>query len=190
MIIGINGYAGSGKDAFAKIMREYDERWEIKKFAGKLKSIASELTGIPANMFEDHSFKNTEMPEWGMTVREFLQKLGTEAIRDSLHKDSWVNALMSEYLDRDENVYTANVVRKLRTRSRWIITDVRFPNEAEAIKSKKGMVVRIDRPGVVPINNHYSEIGLDGWDFDYYIANDGDLNDLRQKVKLFIHDLI
>lgn len=93
--------------------------WEIKKFAGKLKQTASLLTGIPIEKFEDQEFKKSYLgPEWGtvtnnplnaipvfedvtfnnlMSVRELLQKLGTEAMRDGLHENVWCNALFSDY---------------------------------------------------------------------------------------------
>jgi hypothetical protein len=66
--------------------------------------------------------------------------------------------------------------------SKWIITDTRFPNEAEAIKKADGIIIRVDRPGVKPINPHPSETGLDDWKFDYVINNDGSLKDLTKKV--------
>ena len=85
MIIGINGYAGSGKDTVGTIIQylsseayikgksyemflerhtnptlfgmHYQSTWKIKKWAGKLKEIASILTNIPVNKFEDQDFK-------------------------------------------------------------------------------------------------------------------------------------
>ena len=153
MIIGINGYAGSGKDTVGTIIQylkakpqntsledvldfplthqwwlEDISTWEIKKWAGKLKAIASMLTGIPQEKFEDQEFKKTNLEmQWStlkmkpgkrqdgifpkkidmnivpMTVRDFLQKLGTDAIRDGLHTNAWVNALMSDYKKIDYN---------------------------------------------------------------------------------------
>ena len=77
----------------------YVSDWEIKKFAGKLKQIASLLTGFSIEMFEDQEFKRKQMSEdWGMTYREFLQKLGTEAMRNGLHTNVWCNALFSDYI--------------------------------------------------------------------------------------------
>jgi hypothetical protein len=102
-----------------------------------------------------------------MTVRDFLQKLGTDAMRNGLHTNVWVNALMADY-DKDSN---------------WIITDTRFPNEAMAIKEKGGIIIRVDRPGVKPINNHPSETGLDHWNFDYKIQNIDDIFSLKQTVE-------
>ena len=213
MIIGINGYSNSGKDTVGIIIQylkctnkgnisiedaitnyedhqwwlEEKSEWEIKKFAGKLKDIASHLTGIDIEDFEDQEFKKTNLePEWGMTVREFLQKLGTDALRTGLHDNVWVNALMADYVAIGDNLLEGEV-RKVREEDliypNWIITDTRFPNEAQVIKDKGGIVIRINRPGIEPINNHPSEVGLDHWKFDYKIVNNSDLFELKENVK-------
>ena len=76
----------------------------------------------------------------------------------------------------------------------WIITDVRFPNEAKAIKDKGGIVIRVNRTyytedkkyiiGYDPFETHPSETALDDYDgFDYVIENDGTVQDLIDKVK-------
>jgi hypothetical protein len=230
MIIGINGYAGSGKDTVGTIIQyllcpnhdpnvsledilkepeyhqwwlEDESKWEIKKWAGKLKAIASMLTGIPEKKFEDQEFKKTFLnAEWAetgydeatekhwlkpMTVRDLLQKLGTDAIRDGLHTNAWVNALMSDYTptqvqwsDGPLGGYEDGPIPN------WIITDTRFPNEAQAIKDAGGLVIRVDRPGVKPINDHPSEVGLDSWKFDYKIANVSDLKALTGTVEMIL----
>lgn len=221
MIIGLSGYAGSGKDLVGKIIqylasgapqanikfenwdgqRLWGEKasttnWEIKKWAFKLKQIASILTGIPQEMFEDQEFKKTFLPEeWNyefaipfsgpefttvqrqMTVRQFLQDLGTDALRDGLHTNVWVNALMADY--RPSKMSERNP-------SKWIITDCRFPNEAEAVKERGGLMIRIDRPGIAPINDHPSETRLDNYPFDYRIANASDIPSLIQTVEVIL----
>ena len=101
-----------------------------------------------------------------MTVRELLQKLGTEAIRNNLHENAWVNALMVDY----------------RTTDNWIITDCRFPNEYEYVKKYGGKVIRINRPDVSAVNAHPSETAIDNYDFDGYILNDGSLELLEDSV--------
>jgi len=211
MIIGVSGYSGSGKDTIGKIIQyiycedvgevtieqacaDYSEHewwlelnsgWEIMKFAGKLKDIASHLTGIDRERFEDQEFKKTVLGnEWWtpcdegmqpMTVRDLLQKLGTECMRTGLHTNTWVNALMADYKEDEEGYYP-----------NWVITDTRFPNEAQAIKDKGGIIIRIDRPFVKPINAHPSETGLDNWKFDYKIANVSDLFALKQTVETIL----
>lgn len=221
MIIGISGYIGSGKDTVGQMIQklttpkpsvhEEDEFgrparyingdyvlkpeysiWKIKKFAAKLKQIASLLTGFPVEKFEEQEFKKSILPQcWDymvllppktldqaekyweerqMTVREFLQKLGTEAIRTNLHENAWVNATFADYEgDRDF----------------WVITDARFPNEAKAIKDRGGLLVRVNRmvSGIEEsVMRHPSETGLDDWKFDYIINNDGSLEDLEKMV--------
>ena len=99
-IIAINGKIGSGKDTIGKMIQyltsgapekytfeefldydklgiqvsteyEYSHNWEIKKFAGKLKQIASILTGIPLKNFENQEFKNTFLPsDWNYFLKD------------------------------------------------------------------------------------------------------------------------
>lgn len=216
MIIGINGYAGSGKDTVGTIIQYITSKykpcaleaclkhnqdfsrytdWEIKKWAGKLKTIASILTGIPEQKFEDQAFKKTELPsQWDrqfytegsgwlhrpMLVREFLQMLGTDGLRTGLHENTWVNALMSDYVSQPnlevaEFLAAEGLPQSMNGSAtklpNWIITDTRFPNEARAIKDVGGIVIRIDRPGINAVNAHPSETSLDDWSFDYKIAN-------------------
>jgi hypothetical protein len=261
-IIGINGKIGVGKDTVGSIIQyltsEYRDKYnfiewqdrvenygsstyspfEIKKFAGKLKTIASLLTGIPIEKFEDQDFKKQVMSkEWiqpkhyncenydiedgggncsfcsckekEMTYREFLQKLGTEAMRDGLHKEVWVNALFADYKttipvndEHFEHVSTGHYTLKHDvTLPNWIITDMRFPNEMEAVVERKGITIRVVRPKIesvvdkmrpysdlvhygipMPVE-HPSETALDDAEFDYEIINDGSIKDLIEKVK-------
>jgi hypothetical protein len=196
MIYGISGYAGSGKDEVASMIQKIqpDKDWQVKKFAGKLKTVASILTGIPEKNFEDQDFKNTMLGnEWAnrrgshaqMSVREFLQILGTEAIRIGLHRNAWVNALMCDYKTEQgiDILDDGNMKLWFKDVPNWLITDCRFNNEAISIKERGGIVIRVNRPGVFPVNNHPSEIDLDRWNFDAVINNDGNLNDLYTKVK-------
>jgi hypothetical protein len=199
-LIGISGKIGAGKDTVGIIIRQLGftnngGTWENMKFAGKLKIIASLLTGIPIEKFEDQEFKKTILgSEWDrptkqnplnaiepfkditfvemMSVRDLLQKLGTEAMRNGLHENVWVNALFADYTEDKQ----------------WVITDVRFPNEFKAIKEKGGIVIRVNRPGhgnsmKELAEAHPSETALDGHEFDYVIENNGNLEKLISKVR-------
>ena len=178
MIISITGKIGSGKDTIADIIMQYTpyHDWEIKKFAGKLKDIAEILSGVPKINFEDQEFKKQDMgPEWGMTYRDLLQKLGTEAMRNGLHENVWVNALFADYhfnIEEDEQM------------PNWLITDCRFPNELESVKTHKGITIKVIRDSGNTIGTtHASETALDDYtEWDYVVDNNGSIEDLKTQV--------
>lgn len=238
-LIGISGRMGSGKDTVGEIIQKLCATnngpvFEQKAFAGKLKQIASLLTGISVEKFEDQEFKKNLLDtEWGtvqdvplnsippfadiqfnvmITVREFLQKLGTEAMRDNLHENVWVNALFSDYVPKRETlggdgVWIENDKDYVHFGERftypsWCITDMRFPNEMEAVVKRGGITIRVVRPTVyaapkdnseynnqeLAMFNHPSETSLDSATFDFVINNDGTIEELVKKVKdILIH---
>jgi hypothetical protein len=178
-----------GGSALRNFDQHYVSDWEIKKFAGKLKQTASLLTGIDIEDFEDQEFKKLYMsPEWGMTYREFLQKLGTEAMREGLHTNVWVNALFADYI-HTKNCGCEKNCRCEHDLPNWLITDMRFPNEMEAVVEKGGITIRVMRPiHALSQENHCgllhpSEIALDGHTMHYEIINDGTIEDLVEKVR-------
>lgn len=199
-IIGINGKISSGKSTMSAIIKSLLENQNIqieeKMFAFKLKQIVSILTGCEIKDLENQEFKNKPLgEEWYkfvstksindipigpdmigietkyevLTYRSLLQKIGTEAMRDCIHENIWVNALSSD-LKEDKN---------------YVISDMRFPNELQAIKDRGGITIRITRPGTA-VGTHPSETALDNSTFDYEILNDGSISDLIEKVKIIL----
>ena len=201
-LIGISGKMGSGKDTLSIVMNYIADdnapdsigRWtqdvddfayKNKKYSEKLKYMVCFLIGCNRSDLEDREFKEKELgEEWdGLTPRKLLQLLGTEAGRQIIHPNIWVNALFADHENNKSEWLSA-------TNSKWIVTDVRFPNEANIIKEKGGIMIRINRPQyldnglVIRKNEHLSETSLDEYDkFDYVIENDGTVQDLIDKVK-------
>ena len=201
-LIGISGKMGSGKDTLSIVMNYIADdnapdsigRWtqdvddfayKNKKYSEKLKYMVCFLIGCSRSDLEDREFKEKELgEEWdGLTPRKLLQLLGTEAGRQIIHPNIWVNALFADHENNKSEWLSA-------TNSKWIVTDVRFPNEANIIKEKGGIMIRINRPQyldnglVIRKNEHLSETSLDEYDkFDYVIENDGTVQDLIDKVK-------
>jgi hypothetical protein len=206
----------------------HNSDWEIKKFAGKLKEIASMLTGATLEQLEDQDFKKQLLgPEWQKVIRYksydeltpqqkervsdnhgnkylvaeewtpdyrwLLQTLGTDALRNVVHENVWVNALMADY---GKNVWDPTPNDFIEPN--WIITDMRFPNEMDAVKAKGGITIRVNRKGF-PITHsktgethllsreafteHPSETALDNHNFDYVIDNNSSISDLIDKVR-------
>jgi hypothetical protein len=160
--------------------------------AGKLKNIASILLGVPVEKFEDRAFKKSKLgPEWNeMTVREFLQKLGTDAMRNGLHPNTWANAFWVDYVlqNKGDIILSGRVPGPAKNVKpiypNWIITDVRFPNEAESVLDHGGILIRVNRGG--DTGNHPSETGLDDWEFEYTINNNGTIKELINQVRAIL----
>lgn len=137
-----------------------------------------------------------------LTPRLILQLLGTECGRLIIHPNVWVNALMAEYNTITMSYHNDILIgRPDECRGKicyypgynekevfpnWIITDLRFPNEANAIKAKDGILIRINRPNntieTSGIQQHASETALDDYKFDYVVENDGTIEDLIFKI--------
>lgn len=116
----------------------------------------------PGNYANEYivALANSKGFKWTRTYREFMQELGTEAIRNHLHPNAWVIAMFRDY---HENPLFGGWPD-------WIITDMRMPNEAKAIKERGGLLIRID--GLPRVSDHYSEVGLDNYQhFDYRLEN-------------------
>ena len=164
-LIAVSAKIGGGKDTFFDILKnKTGKHYENKKFAWKLKEIAEKLTGIPALDFEKENVKNSYLPEeWNytdtngvtqrMTCREFMQKMGTEGMRNGVHTNVWVNSLFADYKPILSYAQARMNVGKMPTDKmysegdlpNWFISDCRFPNEAESIKKRGGLIIRINR---------------------------------------------
>jgi hypothetical protein len=152
------------------------------------------ISGIPIEKFEDQEFKQTYMSsEWDtylpnvdrperMTVRDFLQILGTEAMREGLHRNTWINALLADYKPT-QIIDNEGIVRHIYPN--WIITDTRFPNELHAVR-QTGLVctIKIVRDQQTDIGAmHLSETALDYVsDWDMIIENNGTIEDLKSQL--------
>jgi hypothetical protein len=168
MIIGIHGKAGSGKDTIGQMIIESDpeSNWHRKAFADKIKVISAEILALDPKLVFSDSFKQVEIPRLQMTGRDFLQKFGTDMCRKHLSEDIWLNALLDEY-SPDKN---------------WVITDVRFRNEANRIKELGGKLIKVTRD--TDELSHISERDLETYHFwDQVIDNNSTIDDLRTIVE-------
>lgn len=147
---------------------------EIHKFADALKDIVCRLTGCTREQLEDQDFKNSVMPEewWyiiepktttngntvsgkaARTYREFLQEFGTNVLRNWI-PNIHVNATFSTWKPvpvpmKDTKITgwgkkVGALVIQQQEWPKWIITDMRFPNELVGVKERDGIVIRINR---------------------------------------------
>ncbi len=160
-IIGLLGAAGSGKSTIASHLAE---SYGAKRYslAGLLKQIAaSTLDFEPEQVYGTQEQKETVDPRYGFTPRWFLQRLGTEGVRQHLGIDFW----------------TEQTIARIRIDAPRIavIEDVRFVNEATILRSQivpAGLIWQV----VAPVKQssdagtHASETEWRDAPFDWQIA--------------------
>lgn len=147
VVIGLCGYARSGKDTFAEIAKECLLSMScapfVYSFAHELKREADLTT---QRLFNISSF--TSLPNEKIVIRPFLVGLG-EMCR-TVDPFYWVRKV-KELAQKDLGGHFRGRVVKMPV---IIITDVRFENEAKWIRGhKNGFIIGIDRDGVLPPND-------------------------------------
>lgn len=176
-IVGLSGWARSGKDSFAGFLVE--QGFVQAAFADPIREALLRIdplvhvTGEPP-MPLSSLIKSPS--DWGwakdntLDVRGLLQRLGSEFGREMFGEDFWVNYALSRATD-----------------PLVVISDVRYQNEAEAIRARGGVIVRIERDGVGPANDHASENEMT--DYQHFVAtvyNDRDLQHLKEVAGAFL----
>ena len=165
-IFGLCGNAGTGKDSALEYLKYNPYSSPILKmaFADPIRDIG-EIFGFTREQMTDRKLKETEDPFWGFSPRTFMQKVGTEMFRNCLRDDIWIKLLERRIKDLDNKLGADP--------SMIFVTDVRFPNEAEAIKKMGGYIIKIKREGFSKSgeNLHPSEKFIDQMEADYVIEN-------------------
>ena len=172
-IVGVSGWARSGKDTIADHLVK-DHGYTKFSFATPMrealyrlnpKITVNELQSTPARIGVD-VYGWEGLKERSPDVRGLLQRLGTEVGREMFGEDFWVNYALNSIPDG----------------TKAVIADVRYPNEADAIKKLGGKVFRVRRNGVVAANEHASESALNDYEFDSVIDNNADIHSLQSIV--------
>jgi dephospho-CoA kinase len=176
MIVGLTGYAQSGKDTVAQILvNKYG--FTRVAFADKIREFLYELNpvikdGVKLREFVDaHGWDVAKVQE--SEVRRLLQEIGLTA-RKIFGDSFWINQALNPHIYEHPIVGVNKDI---------VVTDVRFTNEAEIIKSLGGKIWRIKRNGVEAVNNHVSEHEMDGYKVDSILVNRGTLDELELLVQ-------
>jgi hypothetical protein len=174
MIIGLSGYAQSGKDTIAKVLVE-EYGYTRVAFADKIRELLYKTNPLVACSPSGYLRDLVDRVGWDEAkkesqVRKLLQDIGVAA-RETFGKNFWIEQAVGHFNSDDKIVFT----------------DVRFKNEVERLKYySTSQIWRVYRPGVSAVNSHVSESELEGYPFDHTIVNDSGLNDLKQTIGLLL----
>lgn len=167
MLIGITGKAGSGKDTAGEILAEHLS-YPTYAFAWPLKRYCMIKFGLSWSDVNTQEGKARYIPWLGCTVRDILQKEGTEHTKPFWGENFWVKR-MEQILGDNRDV--------------GIITDVRFDLEAQWVIDNGGVIVEIQRDTTKKVNDHASESGINPDLVTYFVENKGSIADLRIKLE-------
>lgn len=163
ILVGIAGPKRSGKNTLAAGLCAATGLKEVS-FAGPLRTFVADILGITLDELEQRK----EQPvDWldGVTPRAMMQTVGTEWGRSTVHRDLWLRSLFARLPSGG-----------------GVISDVRFPNEAQAILDRGGVVLRLSREGTGTGDAHASEVPLPDSLVSHEIKNDGTPEDLVREA--------
>jgi hypothetical protein len=206
MIVGLVGFIGAGKGTVADLLVERHNFFK-ESFANSVKDSCAAVFGWDRAMLEGDTPESRawrEQPDkwWSdkfgkeFSPRLALQLMGTEAGRDVFHPDLWVHTVLRRCEQAPYNNY--------------VIADVRFPNEINAIKDSGGVVIRVRR-GDDPewytlarecnvynkldiMRNAYPEVHFSEWawigaHYDIVMDNNCSLDELKIRVDKIVDSL-
>lgn len=190
-ILGLTGFARSGKDTVADYLVE-NYGFQKVSFAAPLKDMLRRLNPIVGSQLVRNAQDNTARPirledlysqykdhegvknsPYGEEVRDLWQRLGTDCVRAE-DEEFWVRAAMGQ----------------LSEGGRYVFTDCRFPNESQAIidsSAKYASIWRVSRPGVQAVNGHVSEQYVGKLGENAVVTNDGTLDELYSVLQAYMH---
>lgn len=165
-LVALTGAAGSGKSTATKFLVER-HGYTMVKFAGPLKDMLRAI-GLGEEHIEGSMKERPDAMLCGKTPRHAMQTLGTEWGRNCIGEDFWAG------------IWEIRVQRVFNSGGRVVVDDCRFPNEAASVRTKGGMIIKLDGRGGIA-GQHASEAGCG--QHDAIVTNDGGMVELYAGVE-------
>lgn len=173
-IIGLTGQAGAGKDTVRAILQEHG--YHGLAFADPIREMLGALldcTGQGRQWMHLRDLKECAIPGLDASYRQLAQTLGTE----------WGRTVSPDFWLRIAAAHMQSITRDGFAPISFVFSDVRFPNEADFIRQRGGVVWAVYRPGIEPVRAHASEAWFKSIEPDFTIMNTGTIEDLRATVE-------
>ncbi|EZP64794.1 deoxynucleotide monophosphate kinase [Pseudomonas sp. RIT357] len=176
LLIGLTGRARSGKSTAAEhLVGTY--LLEHYAFADPLRDGLMAIFNLDPTDFEGDR-KEQPLAWLERSPRQLMQSMGTEWARNTVHPDVWVK-LAEQNLDY--------MTKALGAVLGFVVSDVRFENEADLIRRRGGTIVHISRADAQAVNPHVSEAGVAGTKHDLLMFNNGTIEEfLRSLDEVFL----
>jgi len=179
MLIGLGGKLQSGKDTVFNIIKDLRPEAEKFYFTENMKRSAAAIFDIDPEVWEDWKnnsraiiiLKTQQGVHSKLTVREFLQRYGTEAHRDIFDENFWLDDMLPEELDHSGRLI--------------VFKDMRMPNEIDRIIQLGGFTVKIEKDGL-PTSDHSTEREIPDELIDWHLDNNGTYEELKNNVKTML----
>ena len=179
MLIGIHGFKQSGKDTLADLLVE-EYGFQKIAFADKLKEALALIFSIPREDLwgSDEQKRKKSTVLWSelqgidrpqkdypdvLSIRELMQIFATEVCRDK------IPGIWYRYLE-------------LPPGKNYVVSDLRFQNEALFLKEKSAILIKVSRPSALS-TNHASEAGLEDSLLDHHLSNDASLENFYDNAR-------
>jgi hypothetical protein len=145
-IVGLAGFAGSGKDTAAAYLRDHCG-FRVMAYADALKDTLAAIFRWDRKMLDgrdpiSRDWREQEDIWWasklgiaGFSPRWAMRNIATEVMRRRFHPDIWTLGMEQEL----------NQLAQSSPDSSVVLTDLRFPNEFKLVRDRAGLILRIRR---------------------------------------------
>ena len=172
-IIIIIGAKRSGKDTLAKYIADKYE-YKIVKISEKLKKCLKILFDFSNEQLENDE-KDIIDERWGLSPRKIMQFFGTEILQNKIQ----------EILPQcNKNFLINNFKNTIDKNKKYIISDLRFLHEYNALLEYNPYVILIQRDNIKYYDNHISELEYTKIPYNIKILNNGSFTDLYDKFEI------
>ncbi|KAF2395424.1 deoxynucleotide monophosphate kinase [Pseudomonas frederiksbergensis] len=178
LLIGLSGLARVGKDTAAQHLVHH-HGFQSYAFMDPLRDGLMHILNLSPCDFEGEQ-KEQVLPWLGRSPRYLMQTLGSEWGRDIVHPELWL-MLAAQNLDL--------LARTHDTAGGFVVSDLRFEDEAEFIRQRGGVVIHLQRASARTVAQHRSEDGIRGAPGDWFLPNDGTIDDLCSNLNKIVDTL-
>lgn len=179
-LLGLCGAAGAGKSTVASVL-EHVFSVEQVALADPIVNMVHSLlndAGVPGCWITERVLK--EQPSSiGYSYRQLAQTLGTDWGRNMLDPGLWMR------------VAQHRIAQAAAHERHVVVSDIRFPDEAEWLQRMGGVLVRVQRQGgMADVRLHESEMHAATLPAEYVLHNQGTLEDLAHGAKQLARELL